>query len=123
MLAAPSGVMANSLRSFLMTVDGIEYIESAGTPAQIKTGLEKLQADFLLLDADLFRLQKAPSMENFLRETEATYPNLVIIVLVTTFLQEQVVLKTMRGISLRKGTLGNTLRETLYSRENPPRPA
>lgn len=106
-IAAPNGVMASSLRTFLQTIPGDWVVASVNTLADACLEVDRGRPKFLLLDAELAKAALVDWIEQLL----ASAPGLRLIVLVNSEEQQAAAQVGGAAFTLLKGFLENDLRQ------------
>ena len=108
-IAAPSGLMSSSLRSFLRTIPGVEVAAETACLCDTMRALTGNYPRLLLLDADL----PGPVLNPCIRQFHADFPSLKIIVLTGSSAQQETALAAGADYALLKGNLDGQLRRAV----------
>lgn len=105
--------MSSSLRTFLRTIQGVQVVGQAFTPADVLQALAEHKPHILILDVDLIVEKTDPvaSLVEFFKQVSQACSCFHSIVLVNTPTQKQIVLAIGADKALLKGALDEQLRQ------------
>jgi DNA-binding NarL/FixJ family response regulator len=109
MIAAPTALMASSLRTFINTISGVEVVAQAYTHPELRQMIDDLRPHMLILDADLTDGNVAGFVQALLKPA----PDLCIVILVNNLQQRTTALAAGASHALLKGWLNEELRSAI----------
>jgi DNA-binding NarL/FixJ family response regulator len=115
-IAAPTGIFANSLSTFLSTIPEVRVVSTVGDWQDLEILLQGGFGCTILLDVDL----TANSTANRLKLLTCRHPSCLIVVLVNTNTEQRMALAAGARTALLKGNLGEQLRRAVLGAAVPP---
>ena len=114
-IAAPTGIIASSLRTFLSTIPEVQVVFTVGLWQELETFLEEDFGCTIILDADLALDQMAERVKQLTR----CHPSCLIVALVNTSAEQHIALVSGARSALLKGNLGEQLRQAVLEATQP----
>ena len=114
-IAAPPGIITNSLRTFLSTIPEVQVGFTVGLWQDLEVFLQEDFGCTILLDADLATDQMAER----LKQLTGCHPSCRIVALVNTNAEQRIALAAGAQSALTKGNLGDQLRQAILNIARP----